>query len=117
MPRTNKKVVHKESDKAPRGSKRSTRWPSVRRKFIKNNPCCAVCGASKGKLEVHHIVPFHIDKELELDPSNLITLCENMNDGVSCHLLFGHLGSYRSYNVNVRKDASLWAKKLKQRPK
>jgi 5-methylcytosine-specific restriction endonuclease McrA len=47
--------------KVPNGIKRSSKWPGVRRKFLKENSSCAVCGSSK-KLEVHHIIPFHEDR-------------------------------------------------------
>ena len=97
------------------GSKRSGRWPAVRAKHLKINPSCAVCGANK-HLEVHHIKPFHAHPELELDPQNLITLCENNRNGVNCHLLFGHLGSYKSFNEAVVSDAAQWRAKISKRP-
>ena len=53
---------------------------------------------------------------LELDPANLIVLCENWKDGVCCHLLFGHLGSFKSFNVDVVADAKLWHDKITNRP-
>lgn len=98
------------------GSKRSSKWPAVRKKFLANNPACAVCGATNGKREVHHIRPFHLHPNLELDSSNFITLCENKNDGINCHLSFGHLGSFKSYNVDVVADAKTWNNKIKGRP-
>ena len=98
------------------GKKRSSKWPAVRKAFLKNYPVCAVCGG-KLKVEVHHIRPFHLHPQLELDPKNFITLCENKKDGINCHLSFGHLGSFKSYNVNVKRDAKLWNKKIKNRPK
>ena len=39
---------------------------------------------------------------MELDPTNLITLCEIK--GREHHLLLGHLDDWESYNVNVRRD-------------
>jgi len=95
--------------------KRSSQWAAVRKKFIKTNDCCAVCGGKK-KLEVHHKKPFRNHPELELDPENLITLCESKNNGVTCHLLFGHLGNYRSINTSVDKDVADWNNKIKNRP-
>jgi hypothetical protein len=77
---------------------------------------CSVCDGKK-KLEVHHKMPFHLHPALELDPGNLITLCENKADGVNCHLLFGHLGNFKSYNPQVNVDASLWFCKIRYRPK
>jgi hypothetical protein len=74
-----------------------------------------VCGGSE-KLEVHHKQPFHLQPEFELDPDNLITLCEANKGGVNCHLFVGHLGSFKSFNPNVMADAAAWLQKLKSRP-
>jgi 5-methylcytosine-specific restriction endonuclease McrA len=105
-----------KSLKVPSDKKRSSKWPALRKAFIKTWPQCAVC-RSTAKLEVHHIIPFHIEPSLELLESNLITLCENQKNGVNCHLLFGHLGNYKSYNKNVKKDCHAWLVKLRLRPK
>lgn len=53
---------------------RSSEWQAVRNDFVKRNPFCAACGSIKS-LNVHHIEPFHLRPELELDEWNLITLC------------------------------------------
>jgi 5-methylcytosine-specific restriction enzyme A len=108
-------VKHIESEKEPKGSKRSDKWPKARKAFLVDNPTCAMCGGNK-KLEVHHIRPFHLHPDLELDPKNFVTLCENKKDGSNCHLLFGHLGSFKSFNVNVVQDAAEWQDKIKKRP-
>lgn len=97
--------------KTSRGMPRSSQWRKVRAQHLKDNPACAVCG-TKTKLEVHHLIPFHVNPALELEPSNLITLCENKKFGINCHLLIGHLGSYRRYNTECLQDAKTWAKKL-----
>ena len=97
--------------KAELGKKRSSRWPTVRKHYLEVNSVCAVCGGNS-KLEVHHIVPFHVDNSLELDPNNLITLCESKSYGVVCHLFVGHLGNYKNINSNVREDAAYWKQKL-----
>jgi len=101
--------------KAGLKEKRSNKWVSVRKDFLNKNNKCAVCGGSK-KLEVHHKKPFHQHPELELDENNLITLCESKKNGVTCHLLFGHLGNYKSINNNVEKDVKSWNDKIKNRP-
>ena len=95
------------------GTSRSPKWPKVRADHLKYFPKCEVCGSNKG-LQVHHIKPFHLDPLLELDPTNLITLCEN--NGVNCHLTFGHLGSFKSFNEKVVEDSATWNAKLKNRP-
>lgn len=74
-----------------------------------------MCGGEE-KLEVHHIRPFHLHPDLELDPDNLITLCEAGHDGSNCHLLFGHLGNFKSFNVDVRADAAHMGEKIENRP-
>jgi hypothetical protein len=96
------------------GKKRSPKWAAFRRQFLQGK-VCAVCGGTK-KLELHHIRPFHLHPELELDEGNVIPLCENNKDGVNCHLLFGHLGSFKSFNLTVISDAESWNKKIKDRP-
>jgi len=106
-----KQVADALSGKAPLSSKRSNRWPTVRKNYLKSNSICAVC-ASTQQLEVHHVKPFHLHPELELEPTNLITLCESNRNGVSCHQFFGHLGNYKRINPSVREDAAAWLAKL-----
>ena len=100
--------------KAAIGSVRSSGWSRVRATHLKSNPACAVC-SGMASLEVHHIKPFHEYPHLELNPANLITLCESKANGINCHLLVGHLGNYKSSNPVVKKDAQTWNKKLKNR--
>lgn len=100
--------------KAPPGCRRSHKWPEVRAEHLKKYGECAACG-SKKNLEVHHIIGFHIDPSLELDPKNLITLCEHGRfKGVNCHLFFGHLLSYQRLNIDCELDALIWRKKLER---
>lgn len=77
-----------------KSNRRSSKWDETRDAFIKSNPLCAACGSTK-KLQVHHIQPFHLHPELELDLNNLITLCMDINE---CHLKIGHGGSFSCYN-------------------
>lgn len=92
------------------GRPRSSRWPTVRGTHLRRFPNCAACGRTTA-LEVHHIIPFQADPELELSPDNLITLCAD-----PCHLMFGHLGNWQSWNVSVRADAASWLNKIRNRP-
>ncbi len=110
-----KHLIGAAQGKHPLSSKRSGHWPTIRKHHLEAHPVCEVCGGSV-KLEVHHRVPFHFHPELELDPTNLITLCEANKDGVNCHLFVGHLGNYKSFNVEVESDAKKWAQKIKSRP-
>lgn len=89
---------------------RSNQWNNVRDNFLKKNNKCSACGTSKN-LEVHHIIPVHINPELELFEENLITLCDK-----KCHLLFGHLMNYKSWNTNVISDCCDIISKIKNRP-
>lgn len=100
--------------KVPVGVRRSSRWRKVREKHLKNNPRCELCEGTK-KLRVHHIKPFHTHPELELEPTNLITLCECLSYGINCHLLVGHLGNYRNINNDSVIDVDTWNAKLKER--
>jgi 5-methylcytosine-specific restriction protein A len=110
-----KHLIDAAKGKHPLNAARSGHWPTVRKHHLEANPCCEVCGGT-AKLEVHHIRPFHLHPALELDPDNLVTLCEANKDGVNCHLLFGHLGNFKSFNVDVLTDAAHWSEKIKTRP-
>lgn len=92
---------------------RNPDWPKLRRKFLKLNPACAVCGATK-RLTAHHIKPYQWYPELEMEHDNLITLCEGPGNH---HLTFGHYMQWASYNENVVEDAAEWNKRIKSRPK
>ena len=83
---------------------RSHRWPALRRKTLKACGQCAACGSTR-HLVVHHIKPFHLYPELELDPKNLIVLCET--PGVNCHLRIGHGREWTLWNPSVVRDAAL----------
>ncbi len=92
---------------------RSSGWSKVRKTHLINYPTCEACGR-KRKLEVHHIRPFHLYPKLELEFSNLITLCSHATE---CHLSIGHLGSFHSYNVSVVEDAASFLLKVNKRPR
>lgn len=89
---------------------RSSKWRKVRCQFLMENPKCAVCGSKKNVVP-HHIIPVHLDPDKELDPNNLISLCENKN--FNCHFFFGHLKNWTKYNLNIVEDAKIWNQKLK----
>lgn len=88
---------------------RDPAWAALAHQWLRDHPTCAACG-SKKNLEVHHKVPVHVSRSLELDPNNLITLCENTGsptkDPIShCHFIIGHLGNWFNYNRQVDKQA------------
>ena len=58
--------------------------------------CCSIKPSFWGRgLDVHHMVPVHVDRSLAADPSNLITLCR------LCHLWIGHFGNWKTWNADV----------------
>ena len=108
-----KRIKDAVQGKAPLKTKRSSKWPTVRKNHLANHPCCAVCGGTE-KIEVHHVVPFHENPSLELEPNNLISLCESKSFGLVCHLLVGHRGNYKKINPDVIEDAKIWNDKLQK---
>lgn len=93
-----------------RGAERSPKWKEVRKLHLQKQPACMVCNSTKN-LEVHHIVPVHVDAERELDETNLITLCDKY-----CHFVFGHLMNWKSWNVEIFRDCDVFNKKIRHRP-
>lgn len=87
---------------------RSGAWRHVRQKHLEREPVCAACGRDDD-LEVHHIKPYHKHPELELDDGNLITLCAD-----PCHLVHGHLLSWKRANPLVREDAARYRERMRQ---
>ena len=110
------------------GHERSPEWHRVAKEHLLREPACVACGYKGKKLQVHHIKPFHLHPHLELDPHNLITLCEAR--GRDHHLLLGHLDAWVSYNEHIREDVkrfyrktsaqiradAAWQRKMAQRP-
>lgn len=92
------------------GAARSSRWRKVRSAHLAAHPYCEACGRTD-RLEVHHVVPFHVNPELELEPSNLMTLCD-----ATCHFLIAHLRDWSSWNECVREDAQRLLTRIKNRP-
>lgn len=95
------------------GGLRSNQWPTVRKQYLSLHPDCEACGRKKEllkPLQVHHCEPFHLRPELELKISNLITLCDD------CHILLGHLRSFKSFNKDIRDDAARLLAKIASRP-
>lgn len=95
---------------------RSPRWPKVAHEHLLKEPNCQWCGGTE-KLQVHHIIPFSEDSSQELNPLNLVTLCEKKG-GVcppgECHLRHGHLGNFRNSNPRIREDCEAHALLLKE---
>ena len=100
------------SDPKVVGHRRSSRWPTTRKEHLLSYPSCAACGTKK-YLEVHHVRPFHLFPELELDHANLMTLCESSSH--NCHLIFGHLLSWSCWSPSAREDAAAYLARVLSR--
>lgn len=81
---------------------RSPQWERVEKEHLEKEPCCQWCGGT-WKLQVHHVTPFHLAPQFELDDFNLITLCEG-GGYLNCHLVHGHNGDWKSFNDQVRDE-------------
>jgi len=97
-------------NKKIRGAYRSSKWPKLRKQHIEKFPNCQACGSDK-KPEVHHIIPVHLEPSKELDPDNLITLCDKY-----CHFALGHFMNYQSWNVNIIEDAAKYLENIRNMP-
>lgn len=93
---------------------RSSHWHHFRGLWLADpaHAFCAVCGYTKG-LNLHHIRPFHLQPDLELDPNNVITLGESCPTG-NHHLAIGHFGNYSKWNPDVVELAALLLANFKQ---
>jgi len=123
-----KKIDHGARIALEHGHARSPQWGRVEKEHLQREPTCVACGYRGHHLQVHHVKPFHLHPQLELDPDNLITLCTA--PGREHHLLLGHLDEWKSYNEHIRADVKhfyrksaaqiradlKWQKKLLTRP-
>ena len=94
-------VVRAKANDLRLASKRSPKWHSLEEKVLAAQPTCVACGGTTQR-QVHHIIPFHLKPELELEPTNLIVLCMAEWD---CHLRIGHGSSFKTFNPRVVEDA------------
>jgi len=79
----------------PVGVLRNTyKWRVARAEHLKVESHCMICGLLR-KLEVHHIVPWHVDESLRFIQSNLVTLCRE------CHYRFGHWNNWKKANSRI----------------
>lgn len=93
-------------------ARRSPHWSTVRASHLAAHPECVACGA-RTALNVHHLLPFHLYPELELETSNLVTLCEC--PAHNCHLIWGHLLNWSAYNQFCRDDAIAFRTRMRKR--
>lgn len=105
-----KQLIEQWEGKYPLGVSRSPEWPKTEREFkAAGNDSCIVC-ETKEDIEIHHVLVFHLNPADELNWKNLRTLCREH------HFEFGHLRSWKSWNVNVVEDSATWNKKILTRP-
>jgi len=92
-----KQVFDRVQGKAPPGAKRSPAWRTVRREYIKAFDSCECCDrkGARYQLEAHHVIPYHLAPDMELDFMNIMTMCRR------CHLIIGHLGGWARINPQV----------------
>ena len=83
-------------------ARRSSKWEHLEREIVAERKTCAACGGSL-RLQVHHVAPFHLRRDLELVPSNLIVLCMGAPE---CHLRLGHPDGWKSWNPRVVEHAA-----------
>jgi len=86
-------------------------WREFEEKYWKKYPerkYCHACGEKK-RVELHHIIPRHVDPSKIFDEDNLIPLCR------CCHFRIGHLCNWEDYNPNVKEDAEWLYRKIKHR--
>jgi hypothetical protein len=104
-------ISHGEIEAKRHGIERSPEWSKIEKSFVLRFPNCAACKITQSHVQVHHVFPFHYciilgRPDLELDPRNLITLCETTHlcPSDNHHLLLGHFDDFKSANLNVRQD-------------
>lgn len=90
------------------GVRRSSRWPAVRAKHLLREPACQACGGREA-VQVHHLVPVHVDSSQELLPANLLTLCEAPSR--NCHFA-AHLWNWRLYRDDAREACRVTRQRL-----
>ena len=78
---------------------RDPRWQAASKKYLQKNRTCICCG--KKAVVTHHLKPFHLFPELEMEPSNWRAMC------APCHLIVGHLGNFSNYNPALDEHAAI----------
>lgn len=93
--------LRKEPDPGAHDKQRDHRWPAASKAFLIGK-VCAGCGR-QDSLATHHVKPFHLFPDLEMEPANWIPLCESP---LACHFALGHLGNWSEWCPEVREEAA-----------
>lgn len=95
---------------------RSPKWPAFEKRIIEAHPFCSFCGQieSKVKLVGHHIQPYHLHPDLELEESNILVVGETCTTG-NHHLLLCHYGNWSKWNPDARHLAELFLKNIQEK--
>lgn len=95
------RVLHSQLRESAKAA-RSPEWRSVEKGKVEAQKVCEICGSSV-RLQVHHVEPFYVKPDMELDPSNLVVLCMDTNE---CHFKVGHGGGmghgWKGWNPLIR---------------
>lgn len=66
-------------------------------------PECAICG-NPSNIEIHHVIPVHIDISLACNFDNFVAACDTGNNG--CHRWLCHFGDFKNkWNLDIRQYA------------
>ena len=92
------------------GVPRSPKFAKLAKEFIKEKGGkCEATGVSFD-LEVHHILPYHLYPEKELDKNNFIVLTHWI------HFFLAHLGRWASHNEKIVEHAKWLRELIRNRP-
>ena len=78
--------------------KRHKWWNKLKQKYLQENPKCEWCGQDADT--VHHIIPVHVNRDLEMEESNLMSLCDNRTR--KCHFIVAHYCHWVKYNDKIK---------------
>jgi len=66
---------------------------------------CAASGSTRN-VRAHHLIPFHVRPDLEMDCDNWLALSDDGWGGINYHILIGHGGDFTDYNPHAVGDAA-----------
>ena len=109
-------LTKQPDERAYLGTPRVAGWAKLAKVHLRVYPACQVCGR-RTNVVPHHKLPVSFRPDLELDPDNLVTLCNGHRSFGGCHQWVGHLGDPHSYNPDVMPDIDIWREKMAAKPR